>query len=159
MEEKKEQFPGYPHYPANEDITNKNNGMRPAGTDPGNMGPNGRTTGAEQHGVNEEEEQTPGASSDPANLTQEDLQMLDAAAQNRDMDDPDAEESALDSVDEDGTPLNEATGSYGDVGADLDVPGSEEDDRDEERGSEDEENNYYSLGGDNHENLDEDNNN
>ncbi|MBC7650737.1 MAG: hypothetical protein H7101_03205 [Deinococcales bacterium] len=42
-------------------------------------------------------------------------------------------------------------------GSDLDVPGSELDDEDEAIGSEDEENNYYSLGGDNHDNLEEDN--
>jgi hypothetical protein len=39
---------------------------------------------------------------------------------------------------------------------DLDVPGAELDDAQEDIGSEDEENNYYSLGGDNHNNLDED---
>jgi len=38
----------------------------------------------------------------------------------------------------------------------LDVPGAELDDADEEIGEEDEENNYYSLGGDNHEDLEED---
>ncbi|MGE5393893.1 MAG: hypothetical protein ACM3P1_04060 [Candidatus Saccharibacteria bacterium] len=37
----------------------------------------------------------------------------------------------------------------------LDIPGTELDDEQEFIGSEDEENNYYSLGGDNHENLDE----
>jgi hypothetical protein len=42
-------------------------------------------------------------------------------------------------------------------GNDLDVPGSELDDQQERIGSEDEENNYYSLGGDNHNDLDEDN--
>jgi len=42
------------------------------------------------------------------------------------------------------------------TGEDLDVPGSELDDKQEEIGSEDEENNYYSIGGENHENLDED---
>lgn len=41
-------------------------------------------------------------------------------------------------------------------GDDLDIPGSELDDLQEDIGSEDEENNYYSLGGDNHENLEED---
>ncbi|MBC7749641.1 MAG: hypothetical protein H7Z76_13895 [Methylotenera sp.] len=41
-------------------------------------------------------------------------------------------------------------------GADLDVPGSELDDAMEKVGSEDEENNYYSIGGDNHNDLDED---
>ena len=40
--------------------------------------------------------------------------------------------------------------------SDLDVPGSELDDDQEEVGSEDEENNYYSIGGDDHEDLDED---
>jgi hypothetical protein len=39
---------------------------------------------------------------------------------------------------------------------DLDVPGSELDDASEAIGEEDEENNYYSLGGDGHNDLDED---
>ena len=43
------------------------------------------------------------------------------------------------------------------VGEDLDIPGSELDDEQEKIGSEDEENNYYSLGGDNHNDLEEDN--
>jgi len=41
-------------------------------------------------------------------------------------------------------------------GDDLDVPGSELDDQQENVGSEDEENNYYSIGGDNHNDLEED---
>lgn len=41
-------------------------------------------------------------------------------------------------------------------GSDLDVPGSEIDDELEIIGNEDEENNYYSLGGDDHNDLDED---
>jgi hypothetical protein len=40
-------------------------------------------------------------------------------------------------------------------GSNLDVPGSEPDDDRENIGSEDEENNYYSIGGDSHNNLDE----
>lgn len=45
----------------------------------------------------------------------------------------------------------------GEFGAnDLDIPGAELDDEDEAIGREDEENNYYSLGGDNHEDLEED---
>jgi hypothetical protein len=43
------------------------------------------------------------------------------------------------------------------TGDDLDVPGSEQDDSQEAIGSEDEENNYWSLGGDDMENLEEDN--
>jgi hypothetical protein len=42
------------------------------------------------------------------------------------------------------------------TGIDLDIPGSELDDDLELIGSEDEENNYYSLGGDNHNDLEED---
>lgn len=41
-------------------------------------------------------------------------------------------------------------------GGDLDVPGSELDDKAEAVGNEDEENNYYSLGGDGHNDLEED---
>jgi hypothetical protein len=39
---------------------------------------------------------------------------------------------------------------------DLDIPGSELDNAQERIGSEDEENNYYSIGGDNHDDLEED---
>jgi hypothetical protein len=42
-------------------------------------------------------------------------------------------------------------------GRGLDIPGSELDDEQEDIGSEDEENNYYSLGGDDHNDLDENN--
>lgn len=42
------------------------------------------------------------------------------------------------------------------TGENLDVPGSELDDAAEDIGSEDEENNYYSIGGDKHEDLEED---
>ena len=50
---------------------------------------------------------------------------------------------------------NEKTFKEDMSGDDLDVPGSELDDQQESVGSEDEENNYYSLGGDNHNDLDE----
>src|SRR5665811_2107684 len=39
---------------------------------------------------------------------------------------------------------------------DLDIPGAELDDLQEDIGNEDEENNYYSLGGDSHDDLEED---
>jgi len=44
------------------------------------------------------------------------------------------------------------------TGKDLDVPGAELDDEQEKKGSEDEENNSYSIGGDNHDKLEETNN-
>lgn len=55
-----------------------------------------------------------------------------------------------------GRSLNEKDFKDDVSGSDLDVPGSELDDQQENIGSEDEENNYYSLGGDNHNNLEED---
>jgi hypothetical protein len=41
------------------------------------------------------------------------------------------------------------------TGSDLDIPGADLDDAQEDIGSEDEENNYYSLGGDDHNDLEE----
>ena len=55
-----------------------------------------------------------------------------------------------------GTP--DGKGHSGDrSGNELDIPGSELDDELEDIGSEDEENNYYSIGGDNHDDLEDDN--
>ena len=53
-------------------------------------------------------------------------------------------------------PNNEKDFKDDETGDDLDVPGSELDDEEENVGNEDEENNYYSLGGDDHDDLDED---
>jgi hypothetical protein len=53
--------------------------------------------------------------------------------------------------------VNEDVDSAGNLSEnDLDVPGSELDNDQEGIGDEDEENNYYSLGGDDHNDLDED---
>ncbi len=52
--------------------------------------------------------------------------------------------------------LNEKSFADDVSGNDLDIPGSELDDPEEAVGSEDEENNYYSLGGDEHNDLEED---
>jgi hypothetical protein len=52
--------------------------------------------------------------------------------------------------------LNEKDFDEDMTGSDLDVPGSESENEQENDENEDEENDYYSLGGDDHENLDED---
>jgi hypothetical protein len=57
---------------------------------------------------------------------------------------------------EEPVPENENNFNEDESGDDLDVPGAELDDQQEALGSEDEENNYYSLGGDTHNDLDED---
>jgi hypothetical protein len=51
--------------------------------------------------------------------------------------------------------LNEKNFEEDVSGADLDIPGNEQDEENLGAGLEDEENNFYSLGGDNHENLEE----
>lgn len=143
----KEDFPGYPHYPASDDITNKGQDIKDS---------------SEEELVPEEPEDTVIApevadeEDQQSDVTPEDIRVLSAADQNRDLDDADLEAPLLDETDEDGEPLNEPGSAYGKSGTDLDIPGSELDDADEAIGEEDEENNYYSLGGDNHENLEED---
>ena len=70
----------------------------------------------------------------------------------------------VENIDPDNIQQRKSSGENGDgendlddnPGADLDVPGSELDDAEERIGSEDEENNYYSIGGDNHDDLEED---
>jgi hypothetical protein len=59
-------------------------------------------------------------------------------------------------IDEDDPGNNNITMNKGSLEEDLDIPGTELDDEMENIGEEDEENNYYSLGGDNHENLEDD---
>ena len=133
-ENKKDNLPGYPHYPAQDDITRSGNNNEPG-----------------------EDDITTTTSDTDADVTPEDLAILDAADHN--MDTPDSASlmrSSLDSSDEDGDPLNEAGSITNDLsGQDLDVPGSGADDADELIGEEDEENNYYSLGGDLHESQEE----
>lgn len=62
--------------------------------------------------------------------------------------------SKLDSNESEGT-MNEKDFELDQSGSDLDIPGAELDDSNEAIGEEDEENNYYSLGGDNHDDLEE----
>ena len=81
-----------------------------------------------------------------------------AEASGLDEDDEIMERSGLDQTDEDGEPLNVGGFATDASGSDIDTSGIDEDDDLENIGEEDEENNIYSLGGDNKESLDEDNN-
>jgi len=79
------------------------------------------------------------------NVSATERDLLRKSSANRDSkDERQLRDAKLDSVDNEGDPLNEG---HDWAAADLDVPGSEEDDADEEIGEEDEENNAYSLGG------------
>jgi hypothetical protein len=147
-----EQFPGYPHYPASEDITKSgnNNGVTPLKRE--NQG----STNNSDH-INDREADTLFVTGTDADVTNEDLQILNATEQNMDSTDGlNLQHATLDNVDEDGDPLNEENNPATDfTGESLDVPGSEDDDANENIGEEDEENNYYSLGGDLHEGQEE----
>jgi hypothetical protein len=101
------EFPGYPLYPASEDITKQE----------------GRVEG------------------DIEDLIDHNKQQADAS------------ENELDNEFDEG--LKNRTTPADFSGKDLDVPGAELDDEQEQIGNEDEENNLYSLGGDNHEDLEE----
>lgn len=143
-------FPGYPHYPAKEDIMDQRTDSHRVDMDVENLPANRNTTGVSQRFTtgqgNEraEEPRQPGLEKDDelnlrmgteADVTDDDLAVLNST---------DAEI---------GLPQNV---SNEDINTDLDVPGSDLDDENEEIGEEDEENNYYSLGGDRHEAQEED---
>jgi len=139
-------FPGYPHYSPKEDIMN-NKDIERVDADVENLSrynkitpsdipdkaidiPDARQT--DNLEADDEVNIVPGTDAD---LTKEDLVLLG------DKDADFGRKNELDNFE-----IDEA---------ELDIPGSETDDKNEEIGEEDEENNYYSLGGDNHENLEE----
>ncbi|MBA3827374.1 MAG: hypothetical protein H0X33_00405 [Taibaiella sp.] len=180
-----EALPGYPHYPASEDITraDNNNGevdlneeqiSLPDVSDitgqehitPASLGSVANTTPSSANeedivhatSLDDTEDDTKIVMGTDADVTAEDLRMLETADQNMDtQDDRNLFDAGLDDTDNEGDPLSEKSLRDDVSGKDLDVPGSEDDDSDELIGEEDEENNYYSLGGDNHEAQEEDN--
>ncbi|HEX5171784.1 MAG TPA: hypothetical protein VFW11_21545 [Cyclobacteriaceae bacterium] len=107
-------FPGYPRYPAKDDITNRDE----------------RLNDDIEDIINENRSQ-------PQEVTDQANRELENSGQGEDEE------------------LKKRTTPVDFSGEDLDVPGSELDDDREAIGSEDEENNLYSLGGDNHEDLEE----
>ena len=147
-------FPGYPHYPAKEDIMDQRTGSHRVDADLENSGTGPNASGVNQRFV-DESRKNPSDTTAPqignrGNEQEDDLDLRtgnDADVNSDDL-------AALNSTDaEIGRPQNV---SNEDLNTDLDVPGSELDDEDEARGEEDEENNYYSLGGDRHEAQEED---
>ncbi|MBA4168644.1 MAG: hypothetical protein H0X41_14055 [Chitinophagaceae bacterium] len=154
-----EDLPGYPHYPSEEDILNPDNGLRKVRGDVeglANSNAISRRTATDRdisadiiEDRNDDEDEVKIVRGTEADVTREDLENLGDRNADQDMgDDEDIQGSArVDNVDLDNDELEEN---------DLDVPGDDQDDADENVGEEDEENNYYSLGGDNHENLEED---
>lgn len=141
-------LPGYPHYPSDEDITNPENGFRKVSADEELANSNRLSAQALNKGnaegeseSNEEEDDLGIVSGTEADVTEEDLALLGDRDADQDLGDDELTRNArVDEVDQE---------------QDLDVPGAKMNDE-EALGQEDEENNYYSLGGDRHENLEED---
>lgn len=136
-----EEFPGYPHYPSKEDIMNPNSEMERVSIDVENLAPTDKLATPRQQpasAVNTE------SASQTESSDEDDLRIVEG--------------TEADVTREDLNILNSTEGAYraAATGDDLDIPGSELDDDNEAIGEEDEENNYYSLGGDNHEDLEED---
>lgn len=146
--ENTEEYKGYPHYPASEDITRpaNNNGRERLEADEPIAPFNDTIAPRDAEGIVITDADT--------DITDEEVMLLEYAAQN--LTDTTLYAATLDAIDDDGTPLHELSSlSHQTDGSTLDVPGSEDDDVQENIGSEDEENNYYSIGGDNHASLDE----
>jgi hypothetical protein len=85
--------------------------------------------------------------SEDSNVSQTEKDDLRKSANDMPGDDQNLRRAALDSTDDDGTPLNEESFKKNVTGADLDVPGAQQDDANEKIGEEDEENNEYSIAG------------
>ena len=138
-------FPGYPHYPSNEDILNQPDAER-VDVDVENLS---RSKNQTSSSLPDKSVKVPAAD--------EPLTPVDDI-----IDDVIVPGTEADVTEDDLILLGEKDADFGRrdelavTGDDLDVPGAEDDDANEEIGEEDEENNYYSLGGDAHENLEED---
>lgn len=118
-------FPGYPHYPAKEDMMDSRTGSHRVDANLEEIGSGPNASGVHQRFVPQNNQST----------TEE------------------KEAAGIDNRNEEiGIPQNV---SNEDLNRKLDVPGAELDDESEAIGSEDEENNYYSLGGERHEGLEE----
>jgi hypothetical protein len=141
-------FPGYPHYPAREDIMDQRTDSHRVDMDVENL-PTKNVTHVSQRF---------NASANPE-------QRRETGSENENPDDLGIREGTeADVTDDDLEVLNSTNAEIGipqnvsneELNSDLDIPGTELDDANEEIGEEDEENNYYSLGGDRHESQEED---
>jgi len=160
-----EDFPGYPHYPAREDILNPQNHTERVNANVENLTHDSlRNEPADkkklQEPINPKEvtgvspDETKGEDIDDlgivmgteADVTEEDLAMLGDKDQDMDMNEDElVRKEGLDDTDFDGDPLNEAAVDEDSTGDDLNIRDSGDEDARKEM--DDEENDYYSLGG------------
>jgi hypothetical protein len=145
-----DEFPGYPHYPAKEDIMSPTSDMERIEVDVENLSPSGKYVDAsnnlntmshppasEAGALDDEEDDLSMVPGTEADVTRDELIVLGGPRFSAD--------------DLHGSAMNTRVNAD-----DLDIPGAELDNENEDIGEEDEENNYYSLGGDRHEDLEED---
>jgi hypothetical protein len=145
-------FPGYPHYPAKEDIMDQRTGSNKVDMDVENLASARNATGVSQRFIRSQEGQRNTAPETRESTEESEDDLGIRSGTDADVNDDDL--AVLNSTnDEIGMPQNV---SNEDINTDLDIPGSELDDDNEKIGEEDEENNYYSLGGDRHESQEED---
>src|SRR3569833_1448501 len=127
-------FPGYPHYPAKEDIMDQRTGSHKVDMDMENLASSRNATGVSQRFARSQENQRNAApqSQQPDENYSDDLNIR--SGNEADVNDDDL--AILNSSnDEIGTPQNV---SNEDLNTDLDIPGSELDDNNESIGEEDE---------------------
>lgn len=152
-----EEFPGYPHYPGKEDIMDQRNNMEKKELSEENFSQQ-RLPGAPKKPVSIKNENN---SAEPGKVGLEDSETeeeIDADTEDTDVtrDDLIALGSDELNADEgDDELLRKRSVPVDMAGDDLDIPGSELDDEEEMIGEEDEENNSYSIGGDRHDDLEE----
>jgi len=153
-ENEKKDFPGYPHYPKNEDVMNSDERVDTANMDEMQRG----STASNSVKKKTNDLAAPAESETPQTSAAETLREKAAFNFNPNDDDEvefvdgtdaDITEEEVDELERDGV------SDHNFHPDELDVPGAELDDDSEEIGEEDEENNYYSLGGDEKENLEE----
>ncbi|MDB5232563.1 MAG: hypothetical protein JWN76_3368 [Chitinophagaceae bacterium] len=153
-------FPGYPHYPAREDIMQPGNhtervtadvdGVSKADINYMHLDNPTKTTAQPADPTRIEDQEDLGiVEGTEADVTDDDLEVLGAVDRDMDMNEDERrldddfkvahDTDEVEAVDEHLNKVHDA---------ELDVPGEELDDNNEGIGEEDEENNYYSLGGD-----------
>ena len=166
-------FPGYPHYPAKDDIMNPQNHTERIEAGVENL----TRDELQENGKKKVTTTPPAPTTDEiengdelgivmgteADVTTEDLENLGDESRDFDMDEDeeifsDGSASAFGATEETVADLDsqDLRNELDRTGDDLDVPGSDLDDADEAIGEEDEENNYYSLGGDRRDNIEDD---
>lgn len=145
-------FPGYPHYPASEDIMKNNADEARKDLDVEGLSTSQQINRNGDVAAPSKQPDTTANTDDENDVSAQERHLLDAIDQSSTGTSERTYRVVLDQLDEEGDPLNE-NGSMAQFGDELDIPGSEDDDDMEDIGSEDEENNYYSLGSDNNDGL------